>query len=288
MAFRHVSANSAGETLAAMNEHGDDGKVFAGGVALSILMKSGVYEPEVLIDIAGAGDLDFIEGTENGGIRIGAKTVHRKIERSPLVQERFPLLAEIFRNVATIRIRNQGTVGGNLCFAEPASDPPGAFLVLEARMNTRKPDGSKRGIPAAEFWTGYYECALDEDELLCSIEIDPLSVGFQTACTRFTTRSKEDKPCVSVSTAVLTEGDGKTAKEVRIGLGGVEAIFRRLAAVEEGLKGKELNGEVIDAVLADTLDDLDPLTDIRASGNYRRQVTPVLIRRTIRKALGAS
>ena len=92
MSFRHLSANSAEETLAAMKEHGEDGKVFAGGVALSILMKSRVYEPEVLIDIAGASDLDFIEGTDNGGVRIGAKTVHRKIELSPLVQERFPLL----------------------------------------------------------------------------------------------------------------------------------------------------------------------------------------------------
>ena len=219
MSFRHLSANSAEETLAAMKEHGEDGKVFAGGVALSILMKSRVYEPEVLIDIAGASDLDFIEGTDNGGVRIGAKTVHRKIELSPLVQERFPLLAEIFHNVATIRIRNQGTVGGNLCFAEPASDPPGAFLALEARMNTKKADGTERVIPATEFWTGYYECALDEDELLCSIEVDPLPDGFRTAYTRFTTRSKEDKPCVSVSTSVLTEEDGKTAKEVRIGLG---------------------------------------------------------------------
>ena len=288
MAFRHLSANSAEETLAAMKEHGEDGKVFAGGVALSILMKSRVYEPEVLIDIAGASDLDFIEGTDNGGVRIGAKTVHRKIELSPLVQERFPLLAEIFHNVATIRIRNQGTVGGNLCFAEPASDPPGAFLALEARMNTRKADGTERVIPATEFWTGYYECALDEDELLCSIEVDPLPDGFRTAYTRFTTRSKEDKPCVSVSTAVLTEEDGKTAKEVRIGLGGVEAVFRRLTAAEEGLQGKELNQENIDAVLAGSLDDLDPLTDIRASGDYRKQVTPVLIRRTILKALGAS
>ena len=83
MAFRHLAANSAEETLAAMKEHGEDGKVFAGGVALSILMKSRVYEPEVLIDIAGADDLDFIEGTDIGGVRIGAKTVHRKIETSP-------------------------------------------------------------------------------------------------------------------------------------------------------------------------------------------------------------
>ena len=96
MAFRHLSANSVDETLAAMKEHGEDGKVFAGGVALSILMKSRVYEPEVLIDIAGAGDLDFIEGTGNGGVCIGAKTVHRKIETSPLVQERFRCSGKFF------------------------------------------------------------------------------------------------------------------------------------------------------------------------------------------------
>ena len=289
MGFRHLPANSVEETLAAMKEHGEDGKVYAGGVALSILMKSRVYEPETLIDIAGtAGELDFIEEKEGGGIRIGAMTVHRKLETSPLVQERFPLLAEIFHNVATIRIRSQGTVGGNLCFAEPASDPPGAFLVHEARMKTRKADGGERVIPATEFWTGYYECALEEGELLCEIVVDPLPDGFRTACARFTTRSKEDKPCVSVSAAVLTEEDGETAKEVRIGLGGVEALFRRLTAAEEGLRGGRLAPENIDAVLAGALDDLEPLSDIRASGDYRRQVTPVLVRRTILKALGAS
>ena len=83
MAFRHLAANSAEETLAAMKEHGEDGKVFAGGVALSILMKSRVYEPEVLIDIAGASDLDFIEGTDNGGVRIGAKTVQSQNRTLP-------------------------------------------------------------------------------------------------------------------------------------------------------------------------------------------------------------
>ncbi len=288
MAFRHLSANSVEETLAAMKEHGDDAKVFAGGVALSILMKSRVYAPEVLIDIAGAEDLDFIEETANGGIRIGARVVHRRLETSSLVRERFPLLAEIFHNVATVRIRNQGTVGGNLCFAEPASDPPAAFLVLDARMRARKADGTERTIPASQFWTGYYECALAEDELLCAIEVDPLPAGFRTACTRFTTRSKEDKPCASISAAVLAEEDGRTAREVRIGLGGVEAVFRRLRTAEEGLRGKELNGENIDAALAGALDDLEPLSDIRASGDYRRQVTPVLVRRTILKALGAS
>ncbi|MEE9275729.1 MAG: xanthine dehydrogenase family protein subunit M [bacterium] len=285
MAFKHIPVESVKEALAAMKEHGEEGKIYAGGVALSILMKSKIFEPEALIDIAGVGELDFIEETAGGGLRIGARTTHRTIETSPLVAARFPLLAEVFHNVATVRIRNQGTIGGNICFAEPASDPPAALLALEARMRARKTDGSERVIPAAEFWTDYYECALGPDELLTEIEIDPLPDGFRTACTRFTTRSKEDKPCISISAAVAVEADGLTCREARIGLGGVEAVFRRLGAAEAGLAGKELRGEVIDEVLAGALEDLDPLTDIRASDAYRRQVTPVFIRRTLEKAL---
>ncbi len=285
MAFEHVAVKSVDETLEAMKKYGDEGKVYAGGVALSILMKSRVYEPEAIIDIVGVDALSFVEGTGNGGVRIGAKTVHREIESSILIRERFPLLAEVARNVATVRIRNVGTIGGNICFAEPASDPPAALLVLEARMKVRKVDGSERVIPASEFWTDYYETALEEDELLTEIEIDPLPGEFRTAYTRFTTRSKEDKPCVSVSAAIATESGGKTCTGARIGLGGVEAVFRRLTAAEEGLKGKELSKEVIGEVLSQSLDDLEPIGDIRASEAYRKQVAPVLIRRTIEKAL---
>ena len=152
-------------------------------------------------------------------------------------------------------------------------------------MMVRKVDGRSRTIPAAQFWTDYYETALGDDELLTGIEIDQLPSGFRTAFTRFTTRSKEDKPCISISAAVLTEEDGKTCRKIRIGLGGVEPVFRRLTAVEEGLQGKELSCPGIDEVLSATLDDLEPLSDIRASDDYRRQVTPVLIRRTIEKVI---
>ncbi len=287
MTYEYIRANSAEEALGALKQHGEGGKLYAGGVALSILMKSKVYEPEALIDIEGANDLAFIDGTDGGGLRIGAKTTHRAIETSPLVRERYPLLTEIFRNVATVRIRNVGTIGGNICFAEPASDPPAALLVLEARMKARKADGTERTIPASAFWTGYYECALEPDELLTEIELDPLPPDFQTAYTRFTTRSKEDKPCISVSVALAVEGeDGATCREVRIGLGGVEAVPQRLTAAEETLRGKRLSRETIDEALAGTLNDLEPLTDIRASDTYRRQVTPVFVRRTIEKAMG--
>lgn len=268
-----------------MRKYGEEGKIYAGGVALSILMKSRVYEPGALIDISGVEELAYIEESPSGGLSIGARTPHRDIETSPLVQSKIPLLAEVSHNVATIRIRNAGTIGGNIIFAEPASDPPAALLVLEARMMAKKVDGRSRTIPAAQFWTDYYETDLGEDELLTGIEIDPLPSGFRAAYTRFTTRSKEDKPCISISAAVLTEEDGKTCREIRVALGGVEPVFRRLAAVEAGLQGKELLRPVIDDVLAAALGDLEPLSDIRASEDYRREVTPVFIRRTIEKAI---
>ncbi|MFP6891757.1 MAG: xanthine dehydrogenase family protein subunit M [Nitrospinota bacterium] len=284
MAFEYVPVKTVEDALAAMKKWGDEGKIYAGGVALSILMKSNVFQPGALIDISGVEELSGIEETGTGGVRIGARTPHREIETSPLIAGRFPLLAEVFHNVATIRIRNAGTIGGNIIFAEPASDPPAALLVLEARMIARNTGGAERAIPASEFWTDYYETALEEDELLTAIEIDPLPEGMRTAYTRFTTRSKEDKPCISISVAVAAGDDGKTCREARIGLGGVEAVFRRLRAAEEALQGKELAREAIDEALAGTLGDLEPLTDIRASDSYRRQVTPVFIRRTIEKA----
>jgi carbon-monoxide dehydrogenase medium subunit len=283
--YEYVPVRTVDQALAAMRKYGDEAKIYSGGVALSILMKSGVYEPKTLIDISRVKGLDFIEEIPSGGVRIGAGTLHRDIETSPLIRERFPLLAEVFHNVATIRIRNAGTIGGNIIFAEPASDPPAALLVLEARMEVKKTDGRSRAIPAQDFWTGYYETSLGDDELLTGVAINSLPPGFRTAYTRFTTRSKEDKPCISISAALAVEEDGLTCREARIALGGVETVFRRLSAAEEGLKGRELTREVIDEVLSGALEDLEPLTDIRASDDYRRQVTPVFIRRTIEKAL---
>ena len=285
MVFKYIAVKSVDEALAAMRKYGGEGKIYSGGVALSILMKSGVYEPEAIIDISGVEALCGIEEGPSGGVRIGAGTPHRDIETSPIIEQKFPLLAEAFHNVATVRIRNMGTIGGNIIFAEPASDPPAALLVLEANMKAKKVDGRERTIPASEFWTDYYGTALVEDELLTGVEIDPLPGGLRTAYTRFTTRSKEDKPCISISVAVAPEDDGKTCGEARIGLGGVEAVFRRFTAAEDVLKGVELAPAAIDAALSGTLDDLEPLSDIRASGDYRRQVTPVFIRRTLLKAI---
>ena len=149
-------------------------------------------------------------------------------------------------------------------------------------------DGVERTISSSEFWTDYYETALEENDLLARIEIDPLPEGMTTAYTRFTTRSKEDKPCISVSVAAVAGDGGKTCREARIGLGGVEAVFRRLTAAEDALKGVELTSAAIDLALSDALEDLEPLSDIRASNDYRRLVTPVLIRRTIEKAVSLS
>ena len=131
--FELLSCGSEVEALDALSVHAEDGKVIAGGVALLIVLKQRLYSPAYLIDIGELSSLRYIREAE-GVLSIGAMTPHRVIENDTAVASGYPLLSEAFHRVGTIRIRNQGTIGGNLCFAEPAADPPAALMAMEAEL----------------------------------------------------------------------------------------------------------------------------------------------------------
>lgn len=121
--FDYISPETLPEALALLDEHRENGRVIAGGQSLLNILKQGLIAPEVLVDIRGISELNYIRYDEAGGIRIGAVTTHRAIQFSPLVRERFVVLAEMERHLASVQIRNWGTIGGNLCIADPTGDP---------------------------------------------------------------------------------------------------------------------------------------------------------------------
>src|SRR5579883_3437487 len=174
--FDWVEPRSLEEAHAALREHGDDAKLMAGGTALMLLMRQGLVQPGVIVSLQRVPGLDQI-AARDGGIRIGALCTHRRVETHPLVRERFPALHETLERVATIRIRNMGTIGGNLAHSDPAQDPPPTLLALGASVQVAGPDGA-RSIPLDEFFTDYYENALRPGEVLTAIEVPDQAGSF--------------------------------------------------------------------------------------------------------------
>ncbi len=286
--FELLTVKTVDEACEALSAHAEDGKLIAGGVALLIVMKQRIFSPAYLVDIGELSDLSYVK---DGGdvLSIGALTPHRAIESDASVKAGYPLLAEAFHRVGTIRIRNQGTIGGNLCFAEPAADPPAALMAMEAELVIRKRGGS-RTVPIHEFFRDYYETALEPDELLTEVRVPRLPAGWGTAYSKFTTRSKEDKPALSVAAAVATESDGKTCRDVRISVGAAVATPKRMSEAEAFLKGKELTEAVLREAGELAKGAVEPIGDIRGSAEYKREMVGVFLRRTVQAALlgGAS
>lgn len=258
-------------------------QALAGGTALTLLMQQGLYRPLSLVWLGRCAALGQLMRDDGGAIRIGTMVRHGRIAADPVVRAHAPLLAEATRCVGDPQIRNMATLGGNLCHADPQSDPPAALLVLGATVVLRGPAGERR-LPVSKFITGTYETALNPNELLTEIVVPPQPPGVQAVYTRFLAGPADDRPLVSV--AVTAEIEGGQCRTVAIALGAVGARPTRASAGEDRLRG-----EAVDAVLCReaarlAVRDLDVLDDLRGGAEYRRTVTEVLVRRTLERIFG--
>ena len=172
------------EAVALLAESGGDAKLYAGGTELLLAMKAGVLECGALVNVKTIPGIDRID-IEDGEFVIGAAATHSAIEHSPIVRGQLPLLAEVEHAVANVRVRNVGTLAGNLCFADPHSDPATLLLVLNATLAVAGPHGA-RSVAMADLQTGPYETSLAEDELVLDVRIPP------PACLLYTSPSPRD------------------------------------------------------------------------------------------------
>src|ERR1051325_7219262 len=162
--FEYLEPTTIAEACALLREHQGEAKVFAGGAHLTILMKQGLFEPRVLVNIKKIPDLKALQYTGAEGLRIGASVTHHELETSPLVKEKFPVIAEAEKEVANIRVRNMGTVGGNLASGEPLTDLSQIFIALDGMAKIAGPAGT-RSIPVEALFVGFYQTSLAEDEI---------------------------------------------------------------------------------------------------------------------------
>ena len=230
-------------------------------------------------------DLQGIRRLDDGGLQIRAMATHRQAEKSADVQAYCPALAENFSHVATIRIRNQGTVGGNLAHADPAQDPPPMLIALNGQAVIASREGERR-MPLDEFFVDYFETALQPGEVLVSIDLPPLPSGTRVTYKKFLPRTQDDYATVSVA-APLRVGADNTCEDVRVALGAAATTPIHARNVENALRGQRLDAQTIKDAAALVRDEVDPLDDLRGSAGYKREMARVWTQRALQELLDA-
>ena len=247
-----------------------------------IAMKEHVIRPDYIIDIKELPDMDQLYYEEETGLHIGALTKLRTIEKSTLVKEKMPAVADAAHYVASTQVRAKGTMAGNVVNASPSADTVPILLALEAVFKVMGTEG-KREIPVSEFYTGFKKTALQPGEIITEIVIPPLKIGEKAAYIKHAIRKAMDLAIVGVAAAVTAEKGICTDAKITLGAVAITAIHAQEA--EKVLIGQPLTDENIEKASLAAMAECSPISDIRASAEYRKDMVRVFTKRAIKKAL---
>lgn len=275
------------EATALLAEHGDDAMVLAGGTAFMLLLRQGLIRPGQVVALRAIPDTSRIHVDAHGGVSIGALATHTAVQRSALVRRTWPELADAVAKVATVRVRNQATLGGSVAHADPASDAPVMLCALAAQVVVVSgPDARTRRVPIDELFVDTFATALAPGELIHSIEIPGRPGTARAVYRKFTARSVDDYATVSVAAlADLHEG---RFRGLRVFLGGVGPTPMRARSVEAALEGKAADARSLVEAASLAVNDVDPIGDVRGSAAYKREMSRVWTERALRALAGAA
>ena len=281
-AFEFVTARDARHALALLAEHGPSVKILAGGTDLLADLKSTSHGPDVIVDISRAEDLKGIALTDQG-LRIGALVTHTEIMRSSIIQEMFPALVDAAHTIGAVQTRNLGTLGGNLVTGVPSMDSGPALIALEALVTVAGPDGHKQ-MPLVEFFAGPRKTILKPDELLLEIVIPRKNLGKPTEFLKFGLRKGQALALVNVAASLWVDWDKRVFVEPRIALGAVAPTVIRAPKAEAYLEGRAVTPDAMTEAGRIAAGEAKPISDFRASADYRRDLTAVLTKRALDNA----
>ncbi len=270
--FAYKKARSLDEAIALLGEH-KDARLLAGGQSLIATLNMRLSAPALLIDINGISGLDGI--SQNGNtVEIGALTRHAAAERSDVIAQHAPLIARAMPHIGHAAIRNRGTLGGSIAFADPAAELPACLLALDGEVDTAGPQG-KRTIKAADFFKGLFETALGPQDVLTAIRVPAAGKDTRVG---FAELARRHGDYAIVGLAACARANGKALSDVRLAYFGVGSTPVRAKKAEAALA----NGD-IDAAVAAL--DLDPPDDVQATGAVKKHLAGVLLRRVARQLL---
>ena len=277
-AFEFERATSVQHARALLAQHGDDAKLIAGGQTLMATLNMRLSEPALLIDISSLTELREIKLTDTA-LRIGALTTHRDIERSALVAAHAPLLTQAAPHVAHIAIRNVGTLGGSLAFADPAAEWPVCAVALHANIVIVGAAGEFR-IPARQFFTDLYETQLGDDEIIVACEFPLQAAGTRNV---FLELARRQGDYAIVGVAAVGRVSNQTIQGLQLsylGMGSTPLLARNAAAVLEGKPLTEVNIKAMNAALAN---ELEPSSDLYTQTATKHHLARVLTLRALRQ-----
>lgn len=282
--FDYCAPASLEEAVAILAQSNGTGQtvILNGGTDLLVEMKSKLRSPQRLVNIKHIANLNELTYDGQAGLRIGALATVRRLETAVFVREHYPGLASAARQLGSIQIRNRATVAGNICRASPSADTPPPLIAAGAQVRIFGPNG-ERQLPLEQFFTGPGRSVLDPAEILVQILVPPPPANWGHVYLKHGRRNAMELATVGVAVALRREGN--RALDVRIVLGAVAPIPIRVPEAEALLNGQVVDGNVLEGAVAAACEAARPISDVRSSASYRREMVGVLTRRAILQAL---
>jgi CO/xanthine dehydrogenase FAD-binding subunit len=279
--FEYFAPERLDDALLILSQKGKGALVMAGGTDLVMKMNRGLLKPTAIISLTRIKGLNKIDFDPKKGLKIGATALIAEVASHPEIKKRYPAIAHAAGVMANVQIRNMGTVAGNLCNAAPSADnaPPLMAMGAEVTLTGMKGD---RKIPVEEFFRGPGMTVLEPGEIMTSIFVPLPPTHSGASYERISARGKVDIAAVSAGVMLIMHGE--TCKDVRIVLGAVAPVPMRARKAENILNGKRLTQGLIEKAAAQAARESRPISDVRASGEYRNRMVSVLTRRAIEKA----
>ena len=277
--FDYHTPSSLDKAFKLLETHKGDVKLLAGGTDLIPQLKMRRMEPGHIVNLKGIPGLTGIK-LYNGSVHIGALTKLRELERSQLIAEKAPLITETVKAMASVQVRNMGTIGGNLCNASPAGDLCVSLLALDAKAQVASTRGV-RSVPLTEFFTGPSRTCMSDDEILTGVSFQ---AGTENSGSSFIKVGRVVLDLATVNAAVCLKLNSGLISEVNVAIGAVAPTPLRLKPVEDYLKSKTPSFEVFEAAGDMASESVNPITDVRSTAEYRKAVSKTIIMDTLDRA----
>jgi aerobic carbon-monoxide dehydrogenase medium subunit len=282
--FELAEPTSLSEAINLLDRDDETIRPIAGGTALMLMMKAGVYRPAKLVSLRKIERKYATIAAAADGLTIGAMTTLSDLERSADLQNHAPLITRTLLTLSNVRVRNVATVGGAIAHGDPHMDLPPVLIALGASITIAGPYGERR-LLVEDLYSGYYETVLAKNDLIASVQI-PAQAGKHAAYIKVTTGSVDDWPALGV--AVVIEGDANTAKSVRIVASAATEKAVRLKSAEEILSGNPLDDRLIRRAADAAVEQAEFVADVRGSVPYKKELMRVYVQRAVRAALDGS
>jgi len=279
--FSYFFPRTLKEAIELLTKHGPEAKLLAGGTDLLVEMKEGILAPQYVIDLKAIPELNQIK-LENQYLKIGALATVHEVEVNPLVLKQAGILAQAASLLGSLQIRNKGTIGGNLCHASPAADLAPPLLALEGRVGMVGKNG-KRMVDLENFFVGPGITTLKSDEILTEIQVPNLPLGTRGIYLKFSPRKAMDLALVGVAVLITPDVSNQICNRARIALGAVAPTPSRARRAERVLEGKRLERELLHEVSDLAAEESKPVSDIRGSAWYRKEILKILVEQGIEK-----